>query len=263
MQIPQVPYEDVKVEGVRVEAYGMPSGRPPLVLVHGGTQGSWIWENIAPALAARGWYCACLNWFGHNGSDPLPPSEAVQRSIADVGREIGIVAGWLGREPALVAHSMGGPAATAYASANSVRALVLITPVVPKGHGEEEVPLPVEESAMWSPPPAETSRQIFWDEVDDETSERYYSLVCPESPVAVWEATRWTVEVDTSSITAPAYAFGAGRDMLVPHQYVESLAKAIRADYEFLPGEGHGVPLNPVWEGVADRISTWLDRTLG
>ncbi len=76
------------------------------------------------------------------------------------------------------------------------------------------------------------------------------------------EATRWTVEVDVSSITAPAYLMGAERDMLVPHKYVESLARRMGAEYDFLPGQGHGVPLNPIWEDVATRISGWLDRTV-
>jgi pimeloyl-ACP methyl ester carboxylesterase len=102
----QPSYEDVKAEGVRVETYGTLSEYPPLVFV--------------------------------------PPSEAVRRSIADVGREIGIVADWLGREPVLVAHSMGGLASLVYASRNPVRALVLITPVMPKEYAGAEIPLPVD-----------------------------------------------------------------------------------------------------------------------
>ena len=255
------PYRDEKIEGVRVERYGKPSERPPLIFVHGGTQGSWIWEGIAPALAERGWYASCLNWFGHNGSDILPPPEALGRSIVDVTREIRTVADRLPGNPVLVAHSMGGLAALAYASRNPVRALVLITPVVPREYAGAEIPVPVDPSAMWLAPP-ETLRELFWDLVDDVTSGRYQSLAVPESPQAVMEATRWTVEVDVSSITAPAYLLGAERDMLVPHEYVESLAKGMGARYELLPGQGHGVPLNPIWKDVATRISGWLDKTL-
>jgi pimeloyl-ACP methyl ester carboxylesterase len=255
------PYIDEKIEGVRIERYGEPSEYPPLILVHGGTQGSWIWEGIAPALAERKWYCSCLNWFGHNGSDALAPSEALERSIVDVTRELRVVADRLEGDPILVAHSMGGLAALAYASRNPVRALALITPVVPKEYGGAEVPLPVDSSAMWFAAP-EMLRQIFWDMVDDEQSERYLSLCVPESPRAVTEATRWTVDVDVSNITAPAYVLGAERDMVVPHEYVRSLARGMGAEYELLPGQGHGVPLNPIWESVAARISGWLDKTV-
>jgi pimeloyl-ACP methyl ester carboxylesterase len=79
---------------------------------------------------------------------------------------------------------------------------------------------------------------------------------------AVMEATRWTVEIDVSNIAAPAYILGAERDMVVPHEYVESLAKGMGAEYELLSDQGHGVPLNPIWENVATRISGWLDKTV-
>jgi pimeloyl-ACP methyl ester carboxylesterase len=103
-----VPYQNLRVSGVRVEAYGTRSERrPPLLYVHGATQGSWAWENMAPWTAARGWYSACLNWFGHNGSDSLPEQEAVRRHLTDVATEIGLVAGDLGPGHHRAQH--GGP----------------------------------------------------------------------------------------------------------------------------------------------------------
>lgn len=254
-------YNDEKIEGVRVERYGTPSDAPSLIFVHGGTQGSWVWEGIAPALAGRGWYSSCLNWFGHNGSDFLAPAEALERSIVDVTREIRVVADRLQGHPILVAHSMGGLAALAYARRHPVRALVLITPVVPAKYAGAEIPLPVDPSSMWIIP-SDSLREIFWDSVDDEKSARYQSLVVPESPQAVLEATRWTVDIDVSNITAPTYILGAERDMVVPHEYTESLAAGMGADYELMPEQGHGVILNPIWPSVADRISEWLDKTI-
>ena len=67
-----VDYRDLQIDGVRVETYGVPSAAPPLLFVHGGCQGSWAWENMAPRLAGAGWYAVCLNWFGHYGSRVLP-----------------------------------------------------------------------------------------------------------------------------------------------------------------------------------------------
>ncbi len=92
----------------------------------------------------------------------------------------------LAGDPVIVAHSMGGLASLAYASKNPVKALVLITPVVPKGYADEEIPLPLDPSAMWLAPP-EMLRQLFWESVDDEKSRRFESLVVPESPRLSWK----------------------------------------------------------------------------
>jgi pimeloyl-ACP methyl ester carboxylesterase len=156
---------------------------------------------------------------------------------------------------------MGALATLSYASKNAVRALALLNPVVPKGYASADIPLPVDMSEMWFAPP-ERLRQLFWDKVDDEKSERFLSLACPESPQAVIEATRWRLEVDVNNITVPAYLMGAERDMLAPHQYVEFLAKEMEWEYDFVPDEGHGLPLNPIWEDVALRIAEWLDKTV-
>jgi pimeloyl-ACP methyl ester carboxylesterase len=112
-----IDYRDLQINGVRVETYGTPSAAPPLLFVHGGCQGSWAWEKMAPRLAGAGWYAVCLNWFGHYGSKALPDGDAVSRSLLDVTTEIGLVRDWLGRAPVLVAHSMGGVPSLAYASA--------------------------------------------------------------------------------------------------------------------------------------------------
>ena len=101
-----VDYQDLQINGVRVETYGTPSAAPPLLFVHGGCQGSWAWEKMAPRLAGAGWFAVCLNWFGHHGSKVLPDGDAVSRSLVNVTTEIGLITDWLGRAPVLVAHSM-------------------------------------------------------------------------------------------------------------------------------------------------------------
>lgn len=252
-----VDYDEWTVDGVRVETYGTASERPPLVLVHGGTQGSWAWDNIAPRLAERGWQASCLNWFNHNGSKALPEQEALTRSIADVSVEIGLVAGTLDRTPAIVAHSMGGLAALAYASRNNVAASALITPVVPSAHAGEVIPIPIDSHALWLPP-SEITDHLFWDAVDATSAARYASLMTPESPQAVFEATQWSLNVDTSSITAPTLVFGADRDPLVPEKLVRSLATSLDARYTRLVDQGHGIPLNHIWESVTAEIDDWL-----
>lgn len=251
-----VDYQDIDLNGIRVEVYGKPSDLTPLLFVHGGCQGSWTWEKMAPRIAENGWYAVCLNWFGHNGSAPLEVSAALSRSLLDVTSEIAAVCHWLERQPVLVAHSMGCVPSLAHASGHPVAGLVLLAPVLPAGFGAESIELPVDPSVMWMPPPSMINA-TWWDEVSAEEADRYTSLLSPESPTTVLEGTRWLCEVDTSRIIAPALVFAAGNDLLRPES-VHALARAIGATFVTLENAGHGIPLNPVWSDVTAQIDVWL-----
>lgn len=85
-----VDYQDLRIDGVRVETFGTPSGAPPLLFVHGGCQGSWAWEKMAPRLA-RGLVCGVPELVWHHGSTALPHRDAVTRSLLDVTTEVGLV----------------------------------------------------------------------------------------------------------------------------------------------------------------------------
>jgi pimeloyl-ACP methyl ester carboxylesterase len=250
---------DLYLDGVRIEIYGEPSDSPPLLFVHGGNQGSWAWEKIAPRLAEDGFYALCLNWYGHNGSSALDASTALTRSMLDVTTEIAIVAEPLSRPPVLIAHSMGAIPALAYAAAEAISGLVLLTPTLPAGFGADVIELDVTPSSLYTPPLG-MLKPVWWDGVTDEESQRYTSLLSPESPRAVLEATRWLCEVETSNVHVPALVLAAGADQLLPAAQVELLADAIGATFLVLEGEGHGVVVNPVWTQVAAHIRGWLSR---
>jgi pimeloyl-ACP methyl ester carboxylesterase len=258
MPILEVHHEVLEVRGIRVETYGAQSSRPPLLLVHGGCQGSWAWHKIGPRLAGDGWHVVCLNWFGHNGSATLAPDRALARSILDVTTEIREVADFYGHTPVLVGHSMGGLASLAFASAHPVVALVLLAPVIPAGFAVEPIELAVDPATMWFPP-TQLVDHAWWGEVSADEARYYRSLLCPESPRAVLEATRWLCHVDTSSLVhTPTLVFGAEADLLVPPDAVQALARSIAADFVQLRGTGHGIPLNPVWADVSVQILEWL-----
>lgn len=253
-----VAYDDRHIDGIRVETYGEPGDSPPLLFVHGGCQGSWAWEKMAPRLAEAGWYAVCLNWYGHHGSAMLPESQALTRSLLDVTAEIAVVAESLDRAPILVAHSMGAVLSLAYAAANPVTALTLLAPVLPAGFGADPIDLVVDPTSMWTPPPGMV-RSTFWADVTDDESQRYESLLVAESPRAVLQATRWLCEVELSAVRVPALVIAAGADDLIPGQ-VQSLAEAIGAKFMLLEGEGHGIPVNPIWAQVTAELSQWLSR---
>lgn len=103
---------DQLIEGVRVVSIRFDSvsqgERAPIILIHGGCQGSWVFQYLQSYIAEKGWETHALNWFNHNGSRPLRFSTFLTRGIADVATEIGIVRSTMSAAPILIAHSMGG-----------------------------------------------------------------------------------------------------------------------------------------------------------
>jgi pimeloyl-ACP methyl ester carboxylesterase len=271
MSTTEIRRSEALVAGVRVERV-RPAGddpqRTPIVFVHGGCHGGWMWRRMLHHFAALGHDCRALSWWGHGGSDALPPEAFVQRSIGDVVREIDLVVGGVERPPILVGHSMGGLASQCYAAAHpdALAALALVTPVVPAAAAGDVIELPIEPGVPWGPPPLEVARDLFFQNMEDEEVRELHALLVPESPVAVHEATRWTLEVDVAAVAAvgPILVLAAEQDRLTPPAVVGRLAGLVGADYELFAGQGHSLPMASGWRAAADRIDGWLDaRAIG
>jgi pimeloyl-ACP methyl ester carboxylesterase len=255
-----------QIEGVSVKRYAPvdAAGRPPVIMVHGGAHGGWIWDAMATYLSERSWECHALNWYNHGDSAKLTENDFIKRSIVDVARqEIRHVVEGLRYEPILLGHSMGGLASLAYAEKAPVGRLVLFTPVMPTSVNPDPIPLHVDLAQPFPPFPPEVAKRLFFTTLDDATASHYHSLLVPESPQAVFEATRWTVSVDLSVIQAPTFVLAAELDILAPPVAVERMAGMIGARYELVPGIGHSDILlkDPEWRRVAENVDAWLGQT--
>jgi pimeloyl-ACP methyl ester carboxylesterase len=251
------------IGGVRVENTFPQAGEKkahPVIFVHGGCHGSWVFQNYLHFFAESGWESHALNWFNHNGSRSLPPEYFVVRGLTDIKEEIALVASTLSAPPIVIAHSMGGMAAQKFAEENDLRALVLLAPVVSIETEVDSIDLAVEHGQVWPVPPFDVARQLFFDGLDDEQAKHFYSLLCSESPKCVYEATRFTISVNYKSIHCPIFALGAEHDRLVPPDYVRALANLSGADFHVVPGRGHNLLLEPKWKETAGMIRDWLSE---
>jgi pimeloyl-ACP methyl ester carboxylesterase len=248
--------------GVWIEHATGATDRPPLILVHGGGHASWCWHRVMPALVAAGWECLRFDWYGHGRSAAIGTEMLLRRSIGDVAQEIDIVVGAGGRPPVLVGQSMGAAASLAYASAHSVAALVLLTPVVVAGLGAVPLDMPIEMDRPFGPPRFPQARRMFFPGVPEDAALRYWTLMCPESPVAVRESTRWDLDVDLARVHAPALVIAGGSDVLCPPETVRLLAVAIGAEFVELAGCGHDDLLlsDHQWPSAVAKIEEWLGR---
>ena len=241
----------------------VPNGRPAIVMVHGGAHAGWAWDRYGQYFAGLGWDCHALDWYNHGLSPSLPTQQFIARSITDVFREIWLVASRLqsqGRPYLLMGHSMGGLAALWSAQVLHPQALVLITPVVPAQVGAAPIPIPVDFTVPFPVPPFEVAKGMFFSTMSDAEASVYYHLLQPESPRAVYEATRWTVSVNLGAVTAPAMTVAAAADTLTPPAAVHRLAELLHCRHVDFPAIGHSDVLLKAqgWLPVAQDIEHWL-----
>lgn len=258
---------DYVADGIRVERYQpiKTSDRNggTIVLVHGGTQASWAWEHFAPILAQAGYDVHALNWAGRGGSAVLTDEALIRMSIRDVVRDIDKVMSHIGGNPVLIGHSMGGMACQLYAAEHPVRALVLLAPVVPREAKPEPVEIPIDLDRLWSPPTRDVAKTLFFDGLEPEDCDRYLGLICPESPLRCFEATRFTLSLDTDRISVPVMIVSGGKDALTPALTGEALSRLYGATFRTLPEAGHNLLLGKRAVQVSGIVLPWLQSVRG
>lgn len=235
------------------------------MLVHGGAHAKWCFEQYARVLSEGGYEVHALDWFNHGDSRRLPEDQFLRRGIDDVAREeLRYVVDRLVRPPIIIGHSMGAMAGLVYAASDPVERLVLLTPVVPSAVGADPIDIEVDLTKPFGPFPYELAKLLYYPTLDEDLARVYYDLLDPESPRAVWQATRWTIDVDLQAVTAPTLVFATELDLLTPPTAVAGLAELMGARYELIPAIGHCEILlkQPESIALAERIRQWLDREL-
>jgi len=254
--------ETYSIDGISVdhEAPAQPRLRPPVIFVHGGSHGSWCWENYQHFFSERGWDTHAINLFNHGNSRKLSTSEFVHRSVADSATELSTVQNYLGETPILIGHSMGALASLAYAAKFPVSKLVLMSPSVPAEIGLPPMDIPYDLEQPWGPIDFGTTQQAFYPTLDEATAHRYYDKLVPESAQAIYEVTRHTLSVNLSLIHAPTFVTAVEFDFPTPVEGSRKLAKQLGARYAFYEGVGHCEVLlkEGAWQSAAGQIEAWL-----
>jgi pimeloyl-ACP methyl ester carboxylesterase len=254
------------VNGVAVHRYiGDPqNSRPHVILVHGGAHAAWSWDLYATYFASVGWNCHSIDWYNHGLSSSLPTETFIARSIKDVLTEINLVRNALPHpnKYILMGHSMGGMAVLWAAQTLRPRALVLMSPVVPSNVGASAIEISVDMQQPVPVFPYEVAKAVFYPTMSDTEAMPYYAQLQPESPVAVWEATRWTINVNLSQVVAPRMIAEGGLDTLTPPSAVQPLATMMNARYVEWPGIGHCDLMlkSSAWLPVAQDIQNWMSN---
>jgi non-heme chloroperoxidase len=243
------------------------ASHPPLLFVHGAYAGAWCWaEHFMPYFAQAGLRCFALSLRGHGASGGR--DRLSWHSIANYVDDVAEVIQTIGTAPVVIGHSMGGLVAQKYLERAALPGVALLASVPPQGLLPSSLSLAnlkpqllVELNGLIYNGRAsrEALREaLFAGPVALDRLNRYYQLMQPESPRAIWDMTFFDLPQKWRMKIPPLLVLGAERDLLVSAQQVEDCARTYGVEAEIFPAMGHAMMLDAGWQRVADRIIDWV-----
>jgi len=248
----------------------VPTGRPPLLFVHGAGHAAWSWdEHWLAACAARGYAAHALSLRGH-GASPAP--RGLQWcTLADYEHDVRAVARGLGEPCVLVGHSMGGTVVQRCLGTLPVRAAVLVASAGTHGVGEVVPSLfatlpvrgPMDLLRLATPGgvPFDVARRwLFSDALPDDLASRYLGRMSFESVAAMAELfVPWAVARPANT---PVLVLAGADDPLTPPALAERAAAFYGTRATVIAGVSHEMMLDARWEAALGAMLDWLDGSV-
>lgn len=245
------------------------TGKPPLLFVHGAFAGGWMWtETFMPFLAQAGYPCHALSLRGHGGSEGR--DHINWHSVADYVDDLKTVADWLGEEPVLIGHSMGGFIVQKYLEHRPARAAALICSVPPQGLIASQFHLLfskphlfLELNRILSGEYTDTAtlrEALFAGDADEAMLAAWMTRMQNESQRAILDMTMFNLPNLFSMHRPPMLILGAEDDVLVPAFLVQSTANTYGQRAHIFRRMGHAVTHEKEWPLVAACLRDWLEE---
>ncbi len=245
------------------------TGQPSVLFVHGAFAGGWMWtETFMPFLAAAGYPCHALSLRGHGGSAGRENID--WHSIADYVDDLKTIVDFLGTEPVLVGHSMGGFVVQKYLEHRTAPAAALLCSVPPQGLIASQFHLMLQKPQLF----LEINRimageytdtgtlheALFAGEVDEAMLAAWLTRMQPESHRAIWDMSMFNLPNLFAMHRPPMLIAGAEMDVLVPAFLVQSTAHTYGLPCHVFRGMGHAITHEKEWPLVAAMLQDWLSK---
>lgn len=240
-----------------------PTGAPVLCL-HGLFAGSWVFEQLLPLLAARGYPAAALSFRGHPPNAPIP--RLGRQGITDYCADATLAARALDR-PIIIGHSLGGLVALLLAGRNLARAAILVSPAPPRGISVFSAPL-LARMARYIPallfsrpflPNVQDLDALVLNRVLPEDRAALRARLVPDSGRAARQAALGVYKVPPRAMRAPLLVIGAEHDRFIPLRAAERVAELYASPFHVARGHGHFLFGEPGWEDQANVMLNWMD----
>ena len=241
-------------------------GAPAIVLLHGAACGAWVWEEgFGGRLAAAGHAVFAFDFA--RGSSAAPAS------LSDFAEDARAALASIRRPAVLVGHSLGGLIAQRLLPDAAVMGAALLAPVPPEGLAWANWRLAMADPPLWRAvsrmtdpvmPEAELPllrRALFSRALPESAAARHLRRMGGESRVALLEAQSPQAIPPAWSLGKPCVVYGSRRDKLIPADTVVRTAAWHAAPFLLLEETGHAMMLDAGREGLADRLTGWLEET--
>jgi pimeloyl-ACP methyl ester carboxylesterase len=226
---------------------------------------SWVFEDVLPLIAARGYPASAVSFRGH---PPLPPmSDIGRQSIGDYVVDATAAARGLDR-PIVIGHSMGGLVALLLVAQDLVRAAILLSPAPTRGISVLSPPILARMarylpallfSRAYLPIPADLDALTLNMVPADERATQRARFVA-DSGRASREMALGTYAVAPSAVRVPMLVVGADNDRFIPLSVSRKMAHKYGAELHVAKGHGHFLFSEPGWQAEAKVILDWVDN---
>lgn len=239
-----------------------PTGKPPLLFVHGLGQGAWVFdEHWLPYAAERGFPAHAVSLRGHGRS---AGRERLRRTLLrDYVHDVMQAIVSLPTRPVLVGHSLGAVVVQQVLARYPARAGVLVAPVG-VGHGFDTAarllahrPDDFLYGLLGGSLPLRPG-QLFR-ELGPEDARRYAALTGRESPFVQYQL-MLPRRAEPPRGGAPVLVVGSPHDRLIPVRALRRTARFYGTEPLLFPGFGHALMLEPRWREPLDAILDWVER---
>lgn len=265
--------EIAKISEIAVEHY-IPKAKKdpvPVLFCHGTGGGSWIWSNFCEYFSERGWDTYAMNYRGHYISEPVEDLGSCH--FMDYVDDVEKVIKFLGKDPYLFGHSLGGIIVQKYAEKRNPAKLFLIDSGTSKAITEkidrEAVLQWMVEKKLFEEKgnliritrDIEKIRKFNFEDVpvDEEVLKEYAEKDGWESKQVALESGQ--ISVDAEKIKCPVYVIGKKKGFSSGMPTNIWLAEYYHAkDVKTFEPMGHCFMKEKNWKTYAEIIEGWLRK---